>query len=75
MLAELDGFYAVRVTIPEHEDHTPLLSIFAPATEDQAAESLTISGLEAIINLRNAIDEEIQRLTQRIELRDEDIPQ
>jgi hypothetical protein len=75
MIAELDGFHAVRVTIPETDEETPQLTLFCPESDETHASSYTLTGLEAIINLRNAIDEEIARLSQRIELMQDDIPQ
>lgn len=75
MIADLDGLSLVRVTIPESGDEPPMLTLMTPETDQEPARSFTLAGLEAIINLRNAIDEEIQNLSTRIELLQDDIPQ
>jgi hypothetical protein len=75
MIADIDGLTVVRVEIPPSADETPMLTLMHPETEGEPARSFTIAGLEAIINLRNAIDEEIALLGQRIELIQDDVPQ
>lgn len=74
VVADIDGLAMVRVTIPEDQENPPMLTLVYPATTEEPASSLTLIGLEAIVNLRNAIDEEIARLGERIALRDDDIP-
>jgi hypothetical protein len=75
MIADIDGLTVVRVEIPETEDEVPMLTLVTPETENEPARSFCIAGLQGIIALRNAIDEEIARLGERIALRDEDIGQ
>ena len=74
-LMEIDGLIAIRVSLPETEDDTPMLTLFAPETEHEAASSFTVTGLEAILNVKAAIEREIELLERKMELMEDDIPQ
>lgn len=66
------GFWMARCTI---EKDSAELFICAPPAEDEPIEGLLVTGLDAIIALRNCIDEEIARLGERLELENGDMPQ
>lgn len=66
------GWCMARCSITHEEAE---LTIVEPASEGDAAISMTLIGIEAITALRNCIDEEIARLGERADLENEDVPQ
>ncbi len=68
-------FCLARCSIPEESPESAELLLCEPASEGSPAQSLSIMGLDAIVALRNCIDEEIQRLEARLDLARKDVPQ
>ena len=73
-VADLE-YCLARCNIPQESPETAELLICEPASEGSTATSISIMGLDAIIALRNCIDEEVARLESRLELARQDVPQ
>lgn len=63
--ADLGGWCMARCKIEKDEAE---LTILESASDDSGANSLSIVSLDAIIALRDCIDEEIARLEQSLEI-------
>lgn len=74
-LMEVDGLIAIRVNLPETGEEEAMLTLFAPETEHEAATSFTVVGLTAVLNIKAAIEHELELLERRMELLEDDITQ
>ena len=60
MLRDLDGFIALRLSL---FDNPPQFVLFAPEGE-QAAVSFAVNGLQAILTIRDALNDAVEQWEQ-----------
>ncbi len=70
------GFWMARVKIEgSPEEISAELFIVEPSEESNEAQSVTITGLDSLLALRNCIDDEIAKYQHALDLARQDIPQ
>ena len=69
------GFWLAKCDVTNEKESLSQLYIVEPGNDETEPREITITGLEAIVALRNCIDDEIDKAMQRAELAREDIPQ